>query len=223
MNGLYRRARGWAKNSAAAGRGSLAAMSSHAPGTTFTEAEYLALERASDRKHEFAAGAIVAMAGARPPHNVLAANVTAALVQLTRGRGCVTMTSDQRVHVPATRLYTYPDVTVACGERRYDDDDPPSLLNPTALVEVTSDSTEDYDRGRKFLHYQAIRELREYVIVSHRAERIDHFRRLDDGQWHLTTHLDRDAKVELPSLGGAFALADVYAGVDLGEGQRAGS
>ena len=103
---------------------------------------------------EFIDGAIVAMAGARPPHNMIAANVTAALVVLTRGRGCVTMTSDQRVHVPATHLYAYPDVSVTYGKRRYSDDDPPSLLNPTVLVEVTSDSTEDFDRGTKFIHYQ---------------------------------------------------------------------
>jgi Uma2 family endonuclease len=194
-------------------------MVSPAP-TRFTETEYLALERASAQKHEFVDGAIVAMAGARPAHNMLAANVTAALVVLTRGRGCVTMTSDQRVHVPTTRLYTYPDVTVACGERRYDDGDPPSLLNPTALVEVTSDSTEDFDRGTKFLHYQAIAELREYLIVSHRERRIDHFRREGDGRWRLTAHTSDDALVELPNLGGAIALVDVYAGVELDEGRR---
>lgn len=115
-------------------------MSSPAP-IEFTEAEYLALERASDRKHEYVAGIIVAMAGARPPHNILAANVLSALVQLCRGGPCVTMTSDQRVYVPTTKLYAYPDVTVACGERGDDGGDPPSLLNPTLIVEVTSDST----------------------------------------------------------------------------------
>jgi Uma2 family endonuclease len=125
-------------------------MSSTAP-TRFTKAEYLALERASDRKHELVGGAIIATAGARPPHHMIAANVTAALVVLARPRGCAVTTSDQRVHVPATGLYAYPDVTVACGERRYDESDPPCLLNPTLLVEVTSDSSEDYDRGTKFL------------------------------------------------------------------------
>lgn len=186
----------------------------------FTEAEYLALERASEKKHEYVAGAIVAMAGARPPHNVLAANLTALLVQLARNKDCIAMTSDQRVHVPATKLYTYPDVTVACGNRRYDDSDPPSLMNPTLLVEVTSDSTEDFDRGSKFLHYQAITELREYVIVSHREQRIDHYRRLADGQWHLTPRLGLDAELEIPCLGGSIRLADLYGGVDLTEGQR---
>lgn len=193
-------------------------MSSVAP-TRFTASEYLALERASDRKHEFVDGAIVAMAGARPPHNILAANVTAALVALTRGQPCVTMTSDQRVHVPTTGLYAHPDVTVACGDRRYDDGDPPSLLNPTVLVEVTSDSSEDFDRGTKFLHYQAIAELCDYVIVSHRERRIDHFRREGGGQWHLTTHTREDARVELSGLGGVIAHADVYAGVELDEGR----
>lgn len=188
--------------------------------TSFTETEYLALEQASDRKHEFVGGTIVAMAGAGPAHNALASNISAALVLLTRGRGCLTLSSDQRVHVPATKLYTYPDVTVACGERRYDDQTPPSLLNPTLIVEVTSDSTEDFDRGKKFLHYQSIAELRDYVIVSHRERRIDHFQREGDGQWRLTTHTRGDAFVEVREHGGAIAIADVYADVDLEEGRR---
>lgn len=191
-------------------------VSSLAP-TKFTEAEYLALERGSDRKHEFVDGSIVGMAGARPPHNVIAANLTAALVPLARSRDCVAMTSDQRVHVPSTRLYAYPDLTIACGERRYHDDQPPSLLNPTVLVEVTSETTEDFDRGAKFLHYQAIGALREYVIVSHRERRIDHYRRLDDGQWLLSTH-SGSARLEIPALGGTIGLDDVYAAVVFGEG-----
>jgi Uma2 family endonuclease len=191
-------------------------MSSPAP-TPFTEAEYLALERASERKHEFVDGTIVAMAGARPPHNVIAANVTAALVALTRPRGCVSMSSDQRVHVPSTGLYAYPDAVVACGARTYDAHEPPSLLNPTLLVEVTSDSTEDYDRGTKFLHYQGITSLREYLVVSHRERRVDHFKRLDSGQW-LATAVTGDGPIAV--LEGELRLADVYFGVEFDEGKR---
>jgi len=187
--------------------------------TSFTATEYLGLEKASDRKHEFVDGAIVAMAGARPAHNALASNVSASLVILTRSRGCLTLNSDQRVHVPATKLYAYPDVTLACGERRYDDADPPSLLNPTLIVEVTSESTEDFDRGRKFLGYQSILELQNYLIVSHRECRIDHFRRSVGGQWHLMTHTRVDAFVDLPEFGGVIALTDVYGNVDLDEGR----
>jgi Uma2 family endonuclease len=192
-------------------------MSSQAP-VGFSEAEYLALERASERKHEFVAGNIVAMAGARPPHNILAANVTSALVSIGRSRGCVTMTSDQRVHVPATGLYAYPDVTMVCGERRYDANEPPSLLNPTLLVEVTSDSTEDYDRGTKFLHYQAVASLEEYVIVSHREPRVDHFKRLPGGQWLSTTYTVGGA-VQLAGLGDSISVDEVYSGVSFDEGR----
>lgn len=191
-------------------------MSTAAP-VRFTEQEYLALDRASERKHEYVDGAIVAMAGARPPHNIITANIVGALTRLCTERTCVTMTSDQRIHVPMTKLYAYPDVTVACGDRQYDDGDPPSLLNPTLLVEVTSDSTEDFDRGTKFLHHQSIATLKEYLIVSHREQRIDHYRRVSDGQWHLSTHTN-DAQVMLAALGGSFGVAEAYRNADLAEG-----
>lgn len=186
----------------------------------FTEPEYLALEAVGDRKHEFVDGVVMAMAGATPVHNALCVRLSAALLALSAGRDCVVLSSDQRVHVPATGLYAYPDVSVACGERLYEDDKPPSLLNPVVLVEVSSDSTEDYDRGKKFLHYQGIESLREYLIVSHREQRIDHHRRLDTGQWLVTAHLKDDASIEVSALGGAIRLRDVYAGLDLTEGER---
>jgi Uma2 family endonuclease len=190
----------------------------------FTEAEYLALERASDTKHEFVAGEILAMAGATPAHNMLAVSVSTALLSLARPKGCVVLNSDQRVHVPVTRLYAYPDVTVACGQRRYTNDDPPSLLNPSILVEVTSDTSEAYDRGTKFLHYQSIESLREYMIVSHRETRIDHYRRLESGQWLLSAYASENAEIPVPVLDGALLLADIYAGIDLNEGaERASS
>ena len=190
------------------------------PTTGFTEAEYLALESASDTKHELVNGAIVAMAGASPPHHALCVSIGAALRALVGKRPCLVLSSDQRVHVPATGLYTYPDVSVACGERRYKEDKPPSLLNPMLIVEVTSDSSEDFDRGSKFVHYQAIDSLREYVVVSHREPRIDHHRRLDSGQWLATAYLTEDAAVELAALSGSMRLGDIYAGIDLTEGTR---
>jgi Uma2 family endonuclease len=186
----------------------------------FTEPEYLALERASETKHEFHDGEIVAMAGARPPHNALSANAIVALTALGRPRGCVVFTSDQRVRVPARRFYTYPDVSVAYGERRYAGDDPPSLLNPVLIVEVTSDSTEDSDRSRKFLAYQSIESLREYLVVSHLDRRVDHFQKLDSGQWLLTGYVGEGAEIRIAALEGSIRLAEIYAGVDLAEGAR---
>jgi Uma2 family endonuclease len=186
----------------------------------FTEAEYLALEAVGDNKHEFADGVVTAMAGATPVHNALCVRLSAALLALCGGKDCVVLSSDQRVHVPTTGLYAYPDVSVACGERRYENGKPPSLLNPLVLVEVTSDSTEDYDRGKKFLHYQAIESLREYMVVSHREPRIDHHRRLDSGQWLVTAYLKDDSLIEIAAVGGTMRLQDVYGSLDLTEGER---
>jgi Uma2 family endonuclease len=186
----------------------------------FTEAEYLALEAVGDNKHEFADGVVTAMAGAMPVHNALCVRLSAALLALCGDRECVVLSSDQRVHVPATSLYAYPDVSVACGERRYKNDKPPSLLNPVVLVEVTSASTEDYDRGKKFLHYQGIESLREYIVVSHSEQRIDHHRRLDSGQWLVTAHLKDDALIEIGALGATIRLRDIYGGLDLTEGEE---
>jgi Uma2 family endonuclease len=186
----------------------------------FTEAEYLALEAVGDNKHEFADGVVTAMAGAMPVHNALCVRLSAALLALCGDRDCVVLSSDQRVHVPTTSLYAYPDVSVACGERRYENGKPPSLLNPLVLVEVTSDSTEDYDRGKKFLHYQGIESLREYMVVSHREQRIDHHRRLDSGQWLVTAYLKDDSLIDIAAIGGTIRLQDVYGGLDLTEGER---
>jgi Uma2 family endonuclease len=184
-----------------------------------TEAEYLALEAVSPNKHEFAGGVVTAMAGAMPVHNALCVRLSAALLALSGSRDCVVLSSDQRVHVPSTGLYAYPDVSVACGDRNYKNDKPPSLLNPVLLVEVTSDSTEDYDRGKKFLHYQGIESLREYMVVSHREQRIDHHRRLDSGQWLVTAYLKDDALIDVGALAGTIRLRDVYAALDLNEGE----
>lgn len=184
---------------------------------TFTEAEYLALEAAGETKHEFLNGGVVAMAGATPVHNALAAKLTVAVGILLRSRDCIPLTSDQRVHVPATGMYAYPDLTVACGERKYKNDNPPSLLNPTILFEVTSKSTEDYDRGTKFRHYQGIESLREYVVVSHREKRIEHHRRLDSGQWLETIYSADGDEIQLLAVAGSFKLGDVYDRVDLNE------
>jgi len=186
--------------------------------TVFTEAEYLALERSSETKHEFVRGAIVAMAGAWPPHNILAARLTIALGGVLSGKPCEVMTSDQRIHVPAKRLYAYPDVTVACGKRAYDDEEPPSLLNPTLIVEVTSKSTKDYDRGSKFLDYQSIESLREYVVVSHEEIRIEHHQRLESGQWLTTILQGLDAELSIALADAPIPLERIYGGVDLEEG-----
>ena len=180
-----------------------------------TEDEYLAHELRSEAKHELINGVIVAMAGASREHNAIAGNVVGVLRALLKARRCLVFTSDQRVHVEATGLYTYPDVSVACDGLRFHAKNRDTLLNPCVLVEVLSDSTEAYDRGAKFAHYRTIPSLLEYVLVSQHEHKIEHYRRLDTGQWVLTVHESDDAAAELPALGCALPLSEVYDKLDL--------
>ena len=177
--------------------------------------EYLAFEDASDTKHEFVNGEIVAMSGASIVHNLIAANVTRALGNALRDRPCVVLTSDQRVHITATDLFAYPDVTVVCGRVERHPKNDRTLTNPTLVVEVLSDSTEAYDRGAKLLHYQVLPSLQDYVLVSTREKRVDHYHRESANEWHLTVHTAEDAALGLTGIGAKVAMAEIYEKVDL--------
>lgn len=178
-----------------------------------TSAEYPALERASETKNELVNGQIVAMSGASPVHNLITMNLGRWLGDLLEGKPCVVASSDQRVHVPATGLFAYPYLTV-CDRPELHPEDDHTLVNPTVIVEVLSDSTEAYDRGAKFGHYQSIASLQEYVLVSTRDRRIEHYRRQPSGQWLLTVHVGDEARVAFPALGGEVPLARGYEKVE---------
>jgi Uma2 family endonuclease len=181
----------------------------------YTEDEYVELERRAETKSELVNGLIYAMSGAKPRHNVLGANVIGELRARLRTREspCKVFSSDQRIRSDATGMNTYPDAVVACGPRfhaKYGD----ALVNPTVIVEVLSKSTEDYDHGAKFAHYRTIPGFVEYVLVAQRKRKVEHFRRLESGQWLMTELEGDDAVLELPSLGCAIPLRDIYAGTD---------
>jgi Uma2 family endonuclease len=187
------------------------------PQQKFTEAEYLAFENASETKHEYFHGEIFAMAGASPEHDGISVNVIASLHAQLRQHPCNVFSSDVRVKVKSTRLYTYPDVSVVCGEAEFTQDKPPSLLNPTLLVEVLSPSTESYDRGAKFRHYRMFESLQEYVLIAQDTARIEVFTRQGTDTWIFKDAIDLDSVIELKSIGCSLALADVYEKVTLPE------
>lgn len=172
--------------------------------------DYLAAERRAETKSEYLDGEVFAMSGASRSHNLVALNAAAALHGQLKGRPCETYAGDMRVHIPATGLYTYPDVTVVCGEPRFDDSELDTLLNPTLLIEVLSPSTEGYDRGKKFAHYRTLESLREYVLVAQEEARVELFTRQDDGHWLLSEASRLDEAIPLASIGCELRLADVY-------------
>ena len=180
-----------------------------------TEEEYLAQERKSLDKHAFTGGEIVAMAGGSAKHNAITANVTHSLKARLGPRRCIVFSSDQRIHVEGTGLYTYADVSATCERPRMHAKHPDNLVNPKVIVEVLSDSTEGYDRGPKFAHYQHIATLEEYVLVSQREHRVDHYRRLETGQWLLTVHAGDSAVVAFPAFDCLVPLTEIYENIDL--------
>jgi Uma2 family endonuclease len=175
-----------------------------------TPQEYLAAERATEIKSEYFNGEMFAMSGASRKHNLIVTNIVVGLGQQTKGRPCEVYSSDMRVKVSATGLYTYPDVVVVCGEPKFEDAHVDTLLNPTLLVEVLSASTAAYDRGQKFAHYRGIESLSEYVLVSQDECRVEHFVKQSDRQWLQTIVLSLDAEVNLPGTQGVLRLREIY-------------
>ncbi len=172
-----------------------------------TYEEYLSFERDSELKHEYDDGDIVAMAGGSRRHNALASRISAAL-EAARPPGCVAFQSDQKVRILATGRATYPDASMVCGSIEGDPADPSgaTITNPTLIVEVLSPSTEEEDRGRKWLQYQLIPSLQEYVLVSQTQPRIERYRRLATGGWEYreetrgVVQLATGAKIDLVAL-----------------------
>jgi len=185
------------------------------PKTQLSPEDYLALERSADYKSEYLNGEMFAMTGASEAHNLIVANIIRELgIQLKR-RPCKVYPSDMRVKVDPTGLYTYPDVTVVCGPTRFDDKYKDTLLNPTILIEVLSESTEGYDRGRKFEHYRKLDSLTDYLLIAQNRPHVERHHRQSNDQWLLTETDNLKTSVQLDSIDCVLALAEIYDKVDL--------
>lgn len=180
-----------------------------------TPEEYLEQERKAPYKSQYYKGQIYAMVGATSSHSLITGNLIRVIGNQLKGRPCVVHTSDMRINVSATGLYTYPDVSALCGEPRFLDDRQDTLLNPTVIFEVLSRSTELYDRGKKFEHYRSIPSLREYVLLSQARPRIEVFSRKTDGSWGLSEATGLDSQIEIGSISCILHLAEVYDKVEL--------
>ncbi len=167
------------------------------------------VELESVTKHEFHDGDIFAMAGASLPHDHITSNVHALLRTALRGSGCNAFTSDLRVATPGG-LYTYPDVSVICGTVELVPGRPDTATNPVVLVEVLSDATRDYDRGKKFDLYKEIPTLKEYLTVEQSALLVEHWRRGTGSLWTVKRHTRPSAVVRLQTQRVPLPLTEVY-------------
>jgi Uma2 family endonuclease len=182
---------------------------------TFTPAEYLALEAASSNKHEFLDGVIYAwqgqvpeaMAGGSKRHNKITLNIAAALRRQLAGTGCDVYATDVRLRVSARDAYFYPDIIVTCAER--DRGEGMAVEEPTLLIEVSSESTAEFDRREKFEVCKLLPSLQAYVIVSGSGRQIEVFSR--QAAWERTADA-REGQARLPGLDLSLAVDEVYAG-----------
>jgi Uma2 family endonuclease len=178
----------------------------------YTPEEYFALEEASEIRHEYVDGEIIAMAGETDSHSVINANVIAGLHAATQSGGCRPMSPNMQIRYGAKRRYGYADTVVVCGERKYEQSDAKrrTLLNPTLIVEILSDSTERFNRGAKFSYYREIESFREYVLISQDQPRVETFLRQDDGTWRFASFDGIDAVVPLTSIGVQLTARQIY-------------
>lgn len=178
--------------------------------------DYLRRERQALERSEFYRGQILAMAGASRKHNRIVSNIMGSLVAPLKGRACNNYSNDMRVSVRGGEYYLYPDIVVTCGREQYEDDEDDILLNPLLILEVPSESTEAHDRGEKFLSYQTIPSLREYVLVSQAPPRFEVYRKQDNGTWNYQSCPSPAAPLALHSIDCTLLADEVYDKVEEG-------
>lgn len=178
-----------------------------------TEHEYLNTERQTYRRNEYLAGVMRPKAGGNRQHNLIVGGMYTAISSQLRDRECEAYAVAMRVRVVPTKTYLYPDIVAVCGEPRFEDAQADTLLNPTVIVEVLSESTEAYDRGEKFAHYRRLESLREYVLVAQNRVRIEHYRR-EGEQWVLSEISEESGTLDLPSIDCHVSVGAVYEKVD---------
>lgn len=183
-----------------------------APKLKLSYAEYAKREGAGQTKHEFFEGEVFAMTGGSIAHGRLGTRIRDAIKStLAKTCDCVVEGPDIRVRTPSGKG-TYPDGFVVCGRLETDIEDPESVTNPVLIVEVLSETTEAYDRGKKFDHYRSLTSLKEYVLASYQDPLIESHVRNPDGTW-TTTYAGRGETLVLRSVDARLEVDALYEGM----------
>lgn len=184
------------------------------PVLKYTEEEYLEMEEKSLEKHEFYKGEIFAMAGASIPHNQITRNTLTAIDEFLKKTGkCQIFPSDLKIHSLGNSLYTYPDLSIICGEIETLGKNISVVTNPSVLIEVLSKSTQDYDRGGKFKLYRAIPSLKEYILISSFQTQVEKYERQTDGKWLFQEYKSENELLKINSIDLEILVKDFYRNV----------
>ena len=177
--------------------------------------DYLTMENASLEKHEYYKGEVFAMSGAKLPHIKISGNLFVALANKLKGKNCKPYNSDMRVHIQSNTLFTYPDISIICGEVQTLNNDEYNALNPSVIIEVLSKSTKNYDRGEKFKLYRDIATLKEYILVDSESMHIEVFRLNEKNHWELEEYDDVNNFLQIKTINDSISIAEIYDGVKL--------
>jgi Uma2 family endonuclease len=183
--------------------------------TTFTVEEYLEFEKSRAEKHEYYKGEIFLMSGAGARHNLIFSNLFIQLGNKLKGTPCKPYGSDMRIHVVQNTLFTYPDISVICGDIVTSPRDEDTAIEPVVLVEILSPSTRNYDKGDKFKLYRDIPTLKEYILIDSDAITIEIYRINERNHWELEEYKSLEHRLMIPSLDISISLADIYEGTKL--------
>ncbi len=171
--------------------------------------EYLEFEQHSDIKHEYIDGEIYAMAGTTKTHNTISLNLAILFREKLRNSNCQTFMADIKVNISNKKRFFYPDIVVTCDDN--DDVNAYDIKFPKVIVEVLSESTERFDRGKKFQYYRTISSLQEYILVSSQEYLIECFRRTQNDLWTLQTYENLNEIIRIENLGIDALLSAIYA------------
>jgi Uma2 family endonuclease len=174
---------------------------------------YLEMENAALEKHEYYKGEVFAMAGAKVPHNRIVSNLLAELGIKLKRKKCKPYNSDQRIHIPVNTLFTYPDISIVCGEVITLNDDEYNVLNPAVIIEVLSKSTKNYDRGEKFKLYRDIATLKEYILVDSESIHIEVFRLNEKNHWELEEYNNINESFTIKAINESVLISEIYENV----------
>jgi Uma2 family endonuclease len=173
---------------------------------------YLEMENAALEKHEYYKGEVFAMSGAKVPHNRISTNLLMTLGQKLKGKKCQPFGSDQRIHIQSNTLFTYPDISIVCGEILTLNNDEYNVLNPAVIIEVLSRSTKNYDRGEKFKLYRDITTLKEYILVDSESMHIEVFRLNENNHWELEEYNDTGSLL-IKTINENISIGEIYEGI----------
>ncbi|MGI0493213.1 Uma2 family endonuclease [Alkalinema pantanalense CENA528] len=181
----------------------------------YTAEAYLEREVQSQTRHEFRSGEIVPRTGGTPAHNEIVGNLLFRLKSALKSQPYSIFVTDQRLWVPASNLYTYPDIMIVPRPVELQPGRKDTVMNPIVIAEVLSESTKAYDRDEKFAAYRSIPTFQEYLLIDQYQFHVEHYVKQRENQWLFTEYNNRSDKVILSTVATEIMLADLYENLEL--------